>query len=168
MVLSAVTTMIWILQGRLLTQHLAFPAFLPFTSFSSIFYICTSKQAFPSPICMQKSGSRWVCTNSFSLKIKLFEFGRFSNTCLNRYQQIIQVIANAHFSKMNHISLCDCTVWIQKFYSTQVSSLTLTSHFVPASARHTQVAAGQVWESFALWARKEKKKERLWNLHGFH
>lgn len=174
MVLSAVTTMMWILQGRFFIQHLAFPsvAFLAFLPFPSVCYICTSKQAFPSPICMQKSGSRLVCTSRFSLKIKLFEFRRFSNTCLDRYQQMIQVIANAHpgtlrhthanahFSEIKHISLCNWKVWIQKFYSTQFSCLTFTSHFAPASAQHTQVAACQVWESFAvsLWVRKERKK----------
>lgn len=72
---------------------------------------------------------------------------------------MIQVIANAHSSEKKHISLCDWKVWIQKFYSTQFSSLTLTSHFVLASVRHAQVAACQVckWESFAifLWVRKE-------------
>lgn len=158
MVLSAVTTMMWILQERLFTQHLAFlsaafPAFLHFPPFSSGCYICTSKQAFPSPICMQKSVSRLVCTSRFCLKIKLFEFRRFSSTCLDRYEQLIQVTANAHFSEIKRILLCDWKVWIQKFYSTQLSSLTFTSHFVPASTQHTQVAAflDCKWESFAIF-----------------
>lgn len=119
--------------------------------FSSLCHIYTSEHAFPSHICM--SVSRLVCTSRFSLKIELFEFRRFSKTCLDRYQQIIQVIANVHLSELKHFSLCDWKVWIQKFYSTQFPSLTLTSHFVPASAQHTQVAACQVckWEMFAIF-----------------
>lgn len=99
------------------------------------------KQASPFPICMQKSVSRLVCTSRFSLKIKLFEFRRFSSTCLDRYRQMTRVIANAHFPETNHISLCDWNFWIQKLYSTSLSPLSFASHFARASARHARVVA---------------------------
>lgn len=108
---------------------------------TSIFLCFALKQASPFPICMQKSVSRLVCTSRFLLKIKLFELRRFSGTCLDRYQQMIWVIANAHFPEINHISPCDWNVWIQNLYSTQLPSLSFASHFVHASALHAQVVA---------------------------
>lgn len=129
------------------TRHSAFPSvLLPqrtfiFLCFATSITFVLLKPASPFPICMHKSVSRLVCTNRFSLKIKLFEFRRFSSTCLDRYQQRIRVIANAHFPEINHISLCDWNVWIQNLYSTQLPSLSLASHFVGASAQHAQVVA---------------------------
>lgn len=63
------------------------------------------KQTSPFSICIHKSVYRLVCTSGFPLKIKLFEFRRFSSTCLDRYQQRIGVAANAHFPEINHVSL---------------------------------------------------------------
>lgn len=107
----------------LLSQHTSI-----FLCFAMSVTFVLLKQASPFPICMQKGVCRLVCTDRFSLTVKLFEF-RFSSTCLDRYQQTIQVIASAHFSKINHISLCDWNVWIQNFYSTWLLSLSFTSHF---------------------------------------
>jgi len=91
------------------TRYLAFPSMLP-SQHTLIFFCFTMsvtfvllKQASPFPICVQKSVSKLVCTSTFSLRIKLLEFRRFSSTCLDSYQHMTGVIANAHFPKINHI-----------------------------------------------------------------
>lgn len=123
------------------------------------------------PFACRRASPDWFVPVGYPSKLNYLNLGGLAAPAQIGTSKWFRWLQMLIFSEIKHISPCDWKVWIQKFYSTQFSCLTFTSPSVPASARHTQVAACQVckWGSFCyIFVSQEGKKGRPRHLQGFN